>query len=347
MHYINRHQKRRDIMKKICAFMPLLALCGIMVGCAGKPQYQEHVTLKALATGYDMGYSFDGEAFALSGYGSRRFLHYSIPEGIVGRVGDRAIFFDRVKVWLAYPVVDINGTAAIRDVDWMMTLAPLFLYPVDGFPVAGRKVVLDPGHGGDHPGAIGAISEEKDINLSVAKQVGERLEAAGVKVIYTRTGDETVELPPRAAAGGQSGADMFLSIHCNAAPNPSASGIETFSIAPQGAANSNDIDNSLRVDVDSNATGYDMVKDSMALSYSIQKRLMASFDVVDRGAKRARFHVLYHNTVPAALVECGFMSNEAEEQKLNDPDYQARLADAIAAGVIDYLGRRPISAATK
>ena len=334
-------------MKKICAFMPLLAICGFMSGCTGMAQYPDHITLKAISTAYDMGYSFDGEAFALSGYGSRRFLHYSIPEAIVGRVGDRAVFFDGVKLWLAYPVIDVNGTAAIREADWINTIGPLFLQPVDGFPVAGRKVVLDPGHGGDHPGAIGAISEEKVLNLAIAKLVGERLEAAGVEVIYTRTGDETVELPPRAAAGGANKADMFLSIHCNAAPNPAASGIETFSISPQGSANSNDIDHSLAVDADSTASGYAATRDSLALSFAIQKRLMEAVEVADRGAKRARFHVLYHNTVPAALVECGFMSNEAEEQKLNDPAYQARLADAIAAGVIDYLGRRPIVAGAR
>ncbi|MDD4817774.1 MAG: N-acetylmuramoyl-L-alanine amidase [Victivallaceae bacterium] len=252
---------------------------------------------------------------------------------------ERFFRLNGVKLWLAYPTVESEYGLCFSEYDFNNTLLPLF----DAAPLTRRKIskiVIDPGHGGAHPGAPGKLAKEKEFNLAIAGKLAGLLRDNGFEVILTRNGDETLELPPRAAKAAESEADIFVSIHCNSAPNPDANGIETFSITPRGAANSNDnADHSLKVPPDENASGYRFTVDSFALSSAIQRRLIESTGAFDRGAKRARFHVLYNNTVPAVLVECGFMSHKADEDKLATPEYQTTLTRAIARGIADYAER--------
>ncbi len=244
--------------------------------------------------------------------------------------------FNNIKMWFAYPALFKEHRVWIAQDDFQRTLLPLLdkaLPPA----VSGKTIVIDPGHGGKDVGAVGKISQEKNLNWAISRLVGDILTARGFTVIYTRSGDETVELAPRAAKAAGTGADLFVAIHCNAAPNPQANGIETFSISPRGAANSNDnADHSLAVNANAEAKGYAHTVESFMLSAAIQQELIRATKATDRGAKRARFHVLYNNTVPAALVECGFMSYPAEEKKLNTTEYQQILAMAIANGITKY-----------
>ena len=247
-----------------------------------------------------------------------------------GQFGKRAIYLDNVKLWLAFPLTPVDNSPAIRNEDWTFSILPLLNNRENKL----NTIILDPGHGGEHPGAKGKFSIEKELNRKIADLTGEILRQRGYTVLYTRADDETVELEPRAESGCF--ADIFVSIHCNAAPNPDANGIETFSITPKGAPNSNDSDHSMAVNVNDDATGYQHCADSFALAYAIQKKLIESTGANDRGAKRARFHVLYRNSVPAVLVECGFVSNENEEKLLNNPEYQLKIARAIADGIDNY-----------
>ena len=247
-----------------------------------------------------------------------------------GQFGKRAICLDNVKLWLAFPLTPVDNSPAIRNEDWTFSILPLLNNRENKL----NTIILDPGHGGEHPGAKGKFSIEKELNRKIADLTGEILRQRGYTVLYTRADDETVELEPRAESGCF--ADIFVSIHCNAAPNPDANGIETFSITPKGAPNSNDSDHSMAVNVNDDATGYQHCADSFALAYTIQKKLIESTGANDRGAKRARFHVLYRNSVPAVLVECGFVSNENEEKLLNNPEYQLKIARAIADGIDNY-----------
>ncbi len=259
------------------------------------------------------------------------------PEAIISADPDERFFrLNGVKLWLAYPTTVSQYGLCFSEYDFDNTLRPLF----DNSTLRRQniaKVVIDPGHGGIHPGAPGRLAKEKEFNLAIAQKLAGLLKQNGIEVIMTRNGDETVDLPPRAAKAAETGADIFISIHCNAAPNPDANGIETFSVTPRGAANSNDnADHSIQVPANDDAVGYRNTVDSFALSSAIQRRLIESTGAFDRGAKRARFHVLYHNTVPAVLVECGFMSHPADEAKLASPEYQTVLARAIARGIADY-----------
>lgn len=174
-------------------------------------------------------------------------------------------------------------------------------------------VVLDPGHGGTAPGAIYGGIEEKDLNLAIASQAAALLEEAGVRVLMTRTGDWDVGLYDRTALANGQGADLFVSVHCNASlTNPEAAGIYT-------AAASAD------------SPGW-------ALAETLRRAMMETSGAGDMGTEaRPGLAVLRTAEMPAALVECGYMSTPGELALLVRPDYQAGLARGIAAGVLAYL----------
>lgn len=175
-----------------------------------------------------------------------------------------------------------------------------------------RRVVIDAGHGGTDPGTNGGGREEKELTLSVSLKVQRLLEDAGYEVIMSRTDDTYVSLTDRPALNQQYDAPVFVSIHCNAAEGiKTASGIETYA-APDDA------------------------KDAELADY-LQKRLIAATNAKNRGVKTSRLVVLTHNLAPAALVEIGFMTNDAELAKITDEAYQQTLAQAICDGIEDYF----------
>lgn len=210
-------------------------------------------------------------------------------------------------------------------------------------------IVLDPGHGGHDPGAKGPTGlREKDVTLDIAKRVAEILfERTSDRIILTRSDDRFVGLRDRAAIANENNADMFVSIHVNAAPSRTARGVETFyqsvslvessrlleklggsSYDPKGSAEvSMTIESLLKSK---------MQKGSVELAISIQDELSRELGVENRGVKEAMFVVLRNSEVPAVLVEVGFISNPSEEKKLRSQAYRDRIAKAIASGIIKF-----------
>ena len=190
-----------------------------------------------------------------------------------------------------------------------------------GLPEVARgrfKVVIDPGHGGPDPGAVGINSlRETDVVLDVGLQVAQLLQAKGVQVLMTRTSEVDVDLPPRAALANSSGADLFLSIHANALSmtRPDVNGIETFYFESPRAR---------------------------ALAQAVQDEVLAvSPGSPDRGARTARFYVIRRTTMPSALVEMGFLTGELDAPRLADPAHRRRLALAISRGLLNVLRQGP------
>jgi N-acetylmuramoyl-L-alanine amidase len=188
----------------------------------------------------------------------------------------------------------------------------------EGLPQVPRgrfRVVIDPGHGGPDPGAVGIGGlRETDVVLDVSLQVARLLQARGVQVLLTRTTEVDVDLPPRVALANSSGADVFVSVHANALSmeRPDVNGIETFYFA--GGR-------------------------SQSLAEAIQQQLMAiSPGTPDRGARPGRFFVIRRTVMPSALAEMGFVTGEVDSPRLADPAYRRRLAQALAAGILNYLG---------
>ncbi len=198
---------------------------------------------------------------------------------------------------------------------------PVGTLSASGLPEVTRgrfKVVIDPGHGGPDPGAVGIANlRETDVVLDVGLQVAQLLQAKGVQVLMTRTSEVDVDLPPRAALANSSGADLFLSIHANALSmaRPDVNGIETFYFESPRAR---------------------------ALAQAVQDEVLAvSPGSPDRGARTARFYVIRRTVMPSALVELGFVTGQLDSPRLADPAHRRRLALAISRGLLNVLRQSP------
>ncbi|MGE5542353.1 MAG: N-acetylmuramoyl-L-alanine amidase family protein [Bacillota bacterium] len=193
--------------------------------------------------------------------------------------------------------------------------------------MANRVICLDAGHGGIDPGAVGASGAiEKRINLETARILAGYLRAAGATVVLTREGDEDLadlfkhpqarkvdDLDLRVEKAISSGADIFISIHCNKFPSSWEYGPQTFYVSK----------------------GH---PDSRRLAETIQRELARATDVTWRQALgNSQQYVLKQMSVPAVTVELGFLSNPNEEALLTQPDYQRRLAWAVFTGIARFL----------
>jgi len=236
-------------------------------------------------------------------------------------------------VWLHEPMQRIGNSWTIREVD-SRNIVDAILRPGEHLKKAGhRLVVLDPGHGGEDTGAKGKRRvEEKRAALDICRRIKSQLMAAGIKVYMTRESDRFIELEQRTALARRWGADVFVSVHLNSAASTTAEGVETFVLSVQGH---NSTSCSGSGDSASAGNKYD-VRNS-ALGFQVHRAMARETGAVDRGLKRARFIVLRNAPCPAVLVECGFLSNAAEEKKMMDEAYREKAARGIAKGIINYV----------
>ena len=274
----------------------------------------------------------------------------------------------RIRVEAGSREVRLNGTAfSLEDpVDWRegTLIAPIYLalvhlparIPRASAPAVlepGRpRVMLDPGHGGIDPGAVGEGNLlEKDVVLEIARAVRLFLEAEGCQVVLTRNDDSYVSLRNRARMANRLGVDLFVSIHANAAGNHLARGTETFYYAPAADPWSRTVarleNAALRLENPNNRTTGDGERDrgrraeSVRAARTVQTRLGQAARSPDRGIKTAEFYVLKHTRMPSILVETGFLSNRQERDDLADGGHRNSVARAIARGIRDYLETRP------
>ncbi|MBQ6758842.1 MAG: N-acetylmuramoyl-L-alanine amidase [Selenomonadaceae bacterium] len=192
--------------------------------------------------------------------------------------------------------------------------------------LSGKKIVLDPGHGGNDAGAIGPTGVmEKTVTLNVARELRKLLEAEGAQVIMTREGDTTVsakgakasdieELGARCEVANRVGADIFISIHADSFTRPEARG----------------------------TTGYYYSKSTSGrgqkLADCIRRNLVEQLGTPSRGTQPCNFYVVKHTDMPATLIELGFISNKEEEQLLNSKEGVQKAAQGILDGIEDYFG---------
>lgn len=249
----------------------------------------------------------------------------------------REVMINGVKQWLAFPV-HVDGTKAyVSRLDLAKIIEPRFRpEKIQGLgPV--RTVVIDPGHGGHDRGAASRYGFEKDFALDVSLRVRALLEANRYKVVMTRSSDIFVPLEERAAIANRIEDAIFVSIHFNSSnTNALARGFEIFSIAPRGAPVTNDGTFSERDLREEPGNVVDLP--STALAGTIYNALLGHIPNVDRGLKHARFAVLRRCTVPAVLVECGFVSNGPESALIGSTAWRKKLAEAIVDGVDNYKG---------
>jgi N-acetylmuramoyl-L-alanine amidase len=222
-----------------------------------------------------------------------------------------------------------------------------------------KLVVVDPGHGGFDHGAIGTRgTREADIALEIARRTARALrDRLGVEVLLTRDSDEFIPLRDRSLLANQENADLFLSIHANAAPNNVARGIETYSLANASDASAARVatrENAMAKDWDESADpllgrllaqGTDRL--SKDLAHEIQRSVISNLngiygegEVVDLGTKTAMFYVLVMSRMPAILFEASFVSNPIDERRLRTPHFQQAIADAIVESVGTWFSRQ-------
>ena len=173
-------------------------------------------------------------------------------------------------------------------------------------------IVLDAGHGGKDPGANNGDAIEKEITLSIAKMTQEILEDAGYKVKMIREEDSFVELTERPEIANRKNAKVFVSVHSNSSEDGEGKGIETFYTEQKG-------------EVDEN------------LATQLHEAIIKYTEADDRGVKTADYTVLVRTKMPAVLIETGFLTNSTECELLTDEDYQRKLSEGIAEGIILYL----------
>ena len=200
-------------------------------------------------------------------------------------------------------------------------------------------IVIDAGHGGKDPGAVGIDTKvtEKEIVLDIAGKLQKLLEEEGYKTIMTREDDTFVDLYKRAAIANEAGADIFLSIHINASTSRSVSGIETL-YYPSSTSSSGEVD---LYDVSAGTTSISKLKpstDGKGLARTLQDVLIAEMKTANRGiVERPKLVVLNQTKMTASLVELGFISNSNEETLLRTDEYRQRLADALLKGIKEYF----------
>ncbi|RDV82132.1 N-acetylmuramoyl-L-alanine amidase [Ammonifex thiophilus] len=181
--------------------------------------------------------------------------------------------------------------------------------------LAGKKIALDPGHGGSDPGAVGPTGfQEKEFTLGVARLLAVRLRERGAQVLLTRDRDTDVGLRARVRMANDWGADVFLSVHANASTDSSVAGLSTW-YCPVGGN----------------------PEESCRLAQCLQKALVGELQLPDLGVRTANFFVTKYTQMPAALVEIGFISNPYEESLLKTPEFQAKAAKALADGLERYF----------
>ena len=220
----------------------------------------------------------------------------------------------------------------------------------------GKLIVIDPGHGGSDSGAVGNGLKEKNVVLATSKKLGALLTKRGYKVLYTRSTDVFINLRSRTAFAAKKNADMFISIHANAAPNASSalkmSGVETFFLSParsersKNAAaleNRGDLEdmNTFSKQTFLNFLNREKIISSNKLAIDIQSYMLSSvkksFSSRDGGVREAPFWVLGGATMPAVLVEMGYITHPQEGKNLGKSAYQDRIAQGIANGVDAYF----------
>lgn len=200
-------------------------------------------------------------------------------------------------------------------------------------------IVIDAGHGGKDPGAVGIDTKvtEKEIVIDIAGKLQRLLEDEGYKTIMTREDDTFVDLYKRAAIANEAGADIFLSIHINASTSRSVSGIETL-YYPSSTSSSGEVD---LYDVSAGTASISKLKpstDGKGLARTLQDVLIAEMKTANRGiVERPKLVVLNQTKMTASLVELGFISNSNEETLLRTDEYRQRLADALLKGIKEYF----------
>lgn len=240
----------------------------------------------------------------------------------------------------------VGEVAVLRRTDDLVVVGATIAGPRVSGPSL-ERIVIDPGHGGRDPGAIGLGGvEEKQIALEISRLLERELERRmpRARIVLTRRGDTEVSLDERADIANRERADIFVSIHCNATEerSSSVSGFECWTFRP--AARLDTLEHGPGGRVVTRRTRPESTGPTSPaaklLAESVRLKMARSTPMSDRGVRGAAFWVLARTRMPALLIECGYLTNEKDLQILNSPSGQKTIASAIADGLVEYARRR-------
>ena len=277
--------------------------------------------------------SFSGMDFKLIEQGKNtRLFRHSSGKTLKLFQGKRHCLIDGGLFFLPHAVtLDPNGKYQISPSGMEKVIYPLF-----GEKFSPRHeiktVILDPGHGGDNFGAVGAKYKEKDLNLSLAREIASSLRKRGFKVRFTREDDRFLTLEERGNFACKENGDVFLSIHHNAG-RVAAKGIETYIVTPCNAASTNDRETQVHKTI---VPGNSCDAQNIHLGALLQENMVKNSSRQNRGLRFARFRVLVLSRIPAALIEAGFVSNPQEEQECGLIANQRKIAEGIAEAISQF-----------
>jgi N-acetylmuramoyl-L-alanine amidase len=257
---------------------------------------------------------------------------------LIIRAYDLVAFWNGLELHLGFAPQIVNGEPVIHSLDFAKNLEPL-LHPLALPERTNRVIVIDPGHGGSNLGTKSVLdgSYEKVYSLDWAKRLASILETNGWKVLLTRTSDVDLSLTNRVMFADSNKADLFVSLHFNAAPSPTdheESGIETFCVTPTG------MPSTLKREWEDDASlvfpNNRFDSENLQYAMQVQRSVLKLSGARDHGVRRARFMtVLRGQNCPAILVEGGYLSNLREARRVADPVYRQKLAEAVASAIIE------------
>lgn len=284
-----------------------------------------YVSLAYIARLYSMGTSSSGKKIVMKNKWNTLEVE----------TNGRRAWINGVMLWLHHPCRKSGRNWSIREVDFKKGIDPVLRAYAHVPTRTPRLVMLDPGHGGKDTGALSPRKVyEKLAVLDISRRVKTHLTARKIPCRLTRDTDTFIALSERSSIAAKAGADLFVSIHADGAEDPSAHGVETFVMTAAGCDSSNYYgqggDKS-----EKRGNQYDAA--NAVLGFSIQSNLLKTSKRSDRGLRRARFAVLKNAPCPAALVECGFLTNPEEEALMIDSNYREAVARGISNGIIGYI----------
>lgn len=261
------------------------------------------------------------------------------PNGLlILRAYDQVAYWNGMEFHLGFAPQVVNGQPLLHALDFTKNIEPL-MHPLALPDRTNRLIVIDAGHGGSNLGTKSVVdgSYEKEFSLDWARRLAAILETNGWKVLLTRTSDVDMSLTNRVMFADSNKANLFVSLHFNAAPSPTdhdEAGIETFCVTPTG------MPSTLKRDWEDDATLVfpNNRFDAQNLQYAIQvqRSLLKISGAKDHGVRRARFMtVIRGQNCPAILVEGGYLSNPREARRIADPSYRQKLAEAVAKALVE------------
>ncbi|MDZ4743845.1 MAG: N-acetylmuramoyl-L-alanine amidase [Verrucomicrobiota bacterium] len=290
-----------------------------------KYKNREYVTMRSFCDFYGLRYEPLAERSTTILHGQRGRIKLSLES--------KDAEINGVKYTLSFPISSNGNDFIIAKTDVNALFEPILRPHKVRRKERATTVIIDAGHGGSDSGAIGRIGTEKQFTMDTAFRLKRILEKLGYRTYLTRTTDTFIPLDRRTRAGAGKGNTIFVSIHFNKGQSR-ASGIETFALAPRGSPSTGT--DQVRVADFQGQSGNRTDEQNIILATAVHRATMKNTNTIDRGVKRARFWVLRYNTIPAILVEGGFLSNPQEARNISRESYRETFARSIAEGIIAY-----------